>query len=160
MGRLYPLADQPRKKADDVIFAAVFLGQPLEINLLVALVGHDDAVERGVAADECRQKSVQAGGLAGAGIPGEKEMPVGLVAGPSKTGKCEHDLPRVGDDLSGRIADVTAMSGVVKWRPETAGIAPPIVRLQGPGVGPRWTPLRLKPRLPGAAPTARRPGSW
>ena len=52
---------------------------------------------------------------------GEKEVPVGLVAGPLKTGEREHDLPPVGDNLSVRIADEAPMIGVVRdWAGEGA----------------------------------------
>ena len=45
-----------RAKPDNVIFPAIFPGEPFEIEPLVALVRHDHAAERGIAADERRQE--------------------------------------------------------------------------------------------------------
>ena len=84
---------------------------------LVALVGHDDATQGGVAADQRSQEGIHAGGLAGTGVTGKKEVPVGLVARPPEAGKNEDNSPPVGDDLSGRISDKSAMVGEEEKEP-------------------------------------------
>src|SRR5690606_14118797 len=92
----------------------VFLREPFKVEPLVTFVRHDYSAERRVAADERGKEPVHASGLAGTGVAGEKEMPVGLVASPSETGKREHDLPPIRDDLSGEVAHISAMIRVVE----------------------------------------------
>lgn len=90
---------QPRAEADDVVGAAILFGEPFEVKPLVPLVRHDETAHCWIAAHECLEEAVHAGGLAGAGVAGKEEVAIGLVARPSKTGKREHDLPAVRNDL-------------------------------------------------------------
>jgi len=106
--------EQTWAKMNDVLGATVFLGQPFEVKPLVTFVRHDDSAERRVVANERGKEAVHAGGFAGTGVAGEKEMSVGFVARPTKTGERENDLPPVRDDLSCRITDPPAMIGIVE----------------------------------------------
>lgn len=101
-------------KPDDVILAAVFLGEPFEIKPLVTLVGHDHATELGIAPDERSQQAVHARGLAGTGVTGKEKVTVGLVARPLEPRERENNPPAIGHDFARRIADETTMIRIVE----------------------------------------------
>ncbi|HLP03235.1 MAG TPA: hypothetical protein VK163_14510 [Opitutaceae bacterium] len=112
--RLARFAHQPRPEPDDVLRAPMLLCEPFEVKPLVALVRHHHAPERGIAPDQLLQQPIHAGGLPGAGVAGEEEMSVRLVARPLKPGERQRNRPPVRHDPAVRSDNVAPVVGVIE----------------------------------------------